>query len=132
MFVRFLFFLMIRRPPRSTRTDTLFPYTTLFRSVLGAELGHQALDVRERIERAVDRQALHARDRIEIGHQLVMTTLDRGDHFRNAALIAEQRRFRSPLRDRPRIRGLLRHDIRHPREDQMGKAWGGENAWPFV
>src|SRR3546814_15137411 len=28
-----LFFLMIRRPPRSTRTDTLFPYTTLLRSV---------------------------------------------------------------------------------------------------
>src|SRR3546814_6932886 len=28
------FFLMIRRPPRSTRTDTLFPYTTLFRSVM--------------------------------------------------------------------------------------------------
>src|SRR3546814_4785420 len=27
-----LFFVMIRRPPRSTRTDTLFPYTTLFRS----------------------------------------------------------------------------------------------------
>src|SRR3546814_18216164 len=32
--VRFLFFLMIRRPPRSTRTDTLFPYTTLFRSTI--------------------------------------------------------------------------------------------------
>src|SRR3546814_17437969 len=30
------FFLMIRRPPRSTRTDTLFPYTTLFRSVMFA------------------------------------------------------------------------------------------------
>src|SRR3546814_15128381 len=30
--VCFVFFLMIRRPPRSTRTDTLFPYTTLFRS----------------------------------------------------------------------------------------------------
>src|SRR3546814_4389345 len=28
---------MIRRPPRSTRTDTLFPYTTLFRSVAGHE-----------------------------------------------------------------------------------------------
>src|SRR3546814_1319678 len=28
----FVFFLMLRRPPRSTRTDTLFPYTTLFRS----------------------------------------------------------------------------------------------------
>src|SRR3546814_3546557 len=31
----FVFFLMIRRPPRSTRTDTLFPYTTLFRSSYG-------------------------------------------------------------------------------------------------
>src|SRR3546814_19764254 len=33
-FYNFLFFLMIRRPPRSTRTDTLFPYTTLFRSIV--------------------------------------------------------------------------------------------------
>src|SRR3546814_7836306 len=32
MCVLLFFFLMIRRPPRSTRTDTLFPYTTLFRS----------------------------------------------------------------------------------------------------
>src|SRR3546814_4878505 len=31
-----VFFLMIRLPPRSTRTDTLFPYTTLFRSRCGA------------------------------------------------------------------------------------------------
>src|SRR3546814_1692244 len=29
---------MIRRPPRSTRTDTLFPYTTLFRSPVGLSL----------------------------------------------------------------------------------------------
>src|SRR3546814_10632216 len=33
-----IFFLMIRRPPRSTRTDTLFPYTTLFRSRLGRSM----------------------------------------------------------------------------------------------
>src|SRR3546814_13021667 len=33
----FFFFLMIRRPPRSTRTDTLFPYTTLFRSLPAAD-----------------------------------------------------------------------------------------------
>src|SRR3546814_15886626 len=32
----FFFLLIIRRPPRSTRTDTLFPYTTLFRSAGGA------------------------------------------------------------------------------------------------
>src|SRR3546814_10700547 len=34
----FCFFLMIRRPPRSTRTDTLFPYTTLFRSARALEI----------------------------------------------------------------------------------------------
>src|SRR3546814_8121507 len=32
---------MIRRPPRSTRTDTLFPYTTLFRSRSGDEFGRR-------------------------------------------------------------------------------------------
>src|SRR3546814_11094568 len=34
----FVFVLMILRPPRSTRTDTLFPYTTLFRSGRGRRL----------------------------------------------------------------------------------------------
>src|SRR3546814_6884492 len=34
---------MIRRPPRSTRTDTLFPYTTLFRSP-GGRAGRRRLD----------------------------------------------------------------------------------------
>src|SRR3546814_13004844 len=38
------FFLMIRRPPRSTRTDTLFPYTTLFRSE-----GYSALNYLRRL-----------------------------------------------------------------------------------
>src|SRR3546814_16067493 len=46
MYRVFLFFLMIRRPPRSTRTDTLFPYTTLFRShrilSLGGRVGEWA------------------------------------------------------------------------------------------
>src|SRR3546814_15580525 len=37
--ILFLFFVMIRRPPRSTRTDTLFPYTTLFRSGAAAKTG---------------------------------------------------------------------------------------------
>src|SRR3546814_20949855 len=31
---------MIRRPPRSTRTDTLFPYTTLFRSLVSTDVGY--------------------------------------------------------------------------------------------
>src|SRR3546814_11924123 len=33
-YCEFFFFLIERRPPRSTRTDTLFPYTTLFRSLM--------------------------------------------------------------------------------------------------
>src|SRR3546814_2783304 len=41
---------MIRRPPRSTRTDTLFPYTTLFRSVVG------------------DQRAVHAQDAAALRH----------------------------------------------------------------
>src|SRR3546814_19189750 len=40
-----LFFLMIRRPPRSTRTDTLFPYTTLFRSVQLGERTSEAAQI---------------------------------------------------------------------------------------
>src|SRR3546814_14331313 len=40
----FFFLLMIRRPPRSTRTDTLFPYTTLCRSKLESDLGVQLFD----------------------------------------------------------------------------------------
>src|SRR3546814_15280117 len=38
----FVFVLMIRRPPRSTRTDTLFPYTTLFRSARHRQPVHAA------------------------------------------------------------------------------------------
>src|SRR3546814_15185644 len=49
MIIMFLcfFFLMIRRPPRSTRTDTLFPYTTLFRSgVQPGKFGARSAGVR--------------------------------------------------------------------------------------
>src|SRR3546814_8184716 len=43
--IGYFFFLKIRRPPRSTRTDTLFPYTTLFRSANGPiPCGGQAVD----------------------------------------------------------------------------------------
>src|SRR3546814_2255550 len=56
MFFFVCFFLMIRRPPRSTRTDTLFPYTTLFRS---------ALEARSRITSLILGQAQEARDLVE-------------------------------------------------------------------
>src|SRR3546814_9238077 len=50
------FFLMIRRPPRSTRTDTLFPYTTLFRSRGSSRLC--AADIRS----AHGPRSIHLRD----------------------------------------------------------------------
>src|SRR3546814_10105073 len=65
---------MIRRPPRATRTDTLFPYTTLFRSQNAVEViedGDQALGTRDfatahaahadqRREAIVEREAIEA------------------------------------------------------------------------
>src|SRR3546814_11838139 len=54
VFEFFFFFLRIRRPPRSTRTDTLFPYTTLFRSF-------------QRKDRVRGREELH-QEKEEAGH----------------------------------------------------------------
>src|SRR3546814_15137295 len=58
----YIVFLMLRRPPRSTRTDTLFPYTTLFRSIdrLGELVEPGRLDDRR----------LRQRDLLEPLHQI--------------------------------------------------------------
>src|SRR3546814_19060636 len=56
IFLVLFFFLMIRRPPRSTRTDTLFPYTTLFRSYRkngGYQLLKDCLDGRKTREEVI-------------------------------------------------------------------------------
>src|SRR3546814_4207409 len=49
---------MIRRPPRSTRTDTLFPYTTLFRSVLA---GNAAIERSRERRRPIGTKSLALR-----------------------------------------------------------------------
>src|SRR3546814_12588770 len=49
---------MIRRPPRSTRTDTLFPYTTLFRSWYPTTLAAAGLHYRQALCLGQDRDAL--------------------------------------------------------------------------
>src|SRR3546814_5136884 len=63
---------MIRRPPRSTRTDTLFPYTTLFRSAPGRRLD---LDLRPQLHQPVPRNPEEPRRRRRVavheGKQLV-------------------------------------------------------------
>src|SRR3546814_3421192 len=54
---------MIRRPPRSTRTDTLFPYPTLFRSLQQAEQGRRKAEATLVSERAaVERRAARIAD----------------------------------------------------------------------
>src|SRR3546814_2952625 len=53
---------MIRRPPRSTRTDTLFPYTTLFRSLVG---GHVREDEAHHLRRV---EVLGDLDRVLLRH----------------------------------------------------------------
>src|SRR3546814_1716873 len=63
MYVRFCFFLMIRRQSRSTRTDTLFPYTTLFRSPKTGCFDPRLRaggDHRGRGEKPVQRVSIHA------------------------------------------------------------------------
>src|SRR3546814_2005192 len=69
-----LFFLMIRRPPRSTRTDTLFPYTTLFRSP--AELKAVDTNILARFMLDDDPvQSLIARDLVKAGVFVPLTVL---------------------------------------------------------
>src|SRR3546814_7731565 len=72
----FIFFLMIRRPPRSTRTDTLFPYTTLFRSC-----------------------ARRAGDTDNVG------AVRRPPHHRRAAVRQHERRRRERILQRRHLRG---------------------------
>src|SRR3546814_14930750 len=78
---------MIRRPPRSTRTDTLFPYTTLFRSEDRRErLAHE---VGEHVEAAAMR---HADDHVlEAELAAALQDLLEGRDHRLAAVEAEAR-----------------------------------------
>src|SRR3546814_11674778 len=59
---------MIRRPPRSTRTDTLFPYTTLFRSTHAEQCVERAPALHARIVGARDRVAV-GRAQLDIVHR---------------------------------------------------------------
>src|SRR3546814_7831305 len=70
---------MLRRPPRSTRTDTLFPYTTLFRS--GGVRLYRGLLVRDGLPIVRDREA-HSRP---VGLDRGPARLDRGGHRRHGA-----------------------------------------------
>src|SRR3546814_16775218 len=98
---------MIRRPPRSTRTDTLFPYTTLFRSPKRPEQCETMTEVRAGVD-AVDRELvallvrrfgyMDAAARIKIDHGTVRTKARKAEVLDNvardagAAALAHERR----------------------------------------
>src|SRR3546814_14999112 len=80
------FFLMIRPPPRSTRTDTLFPYTTLFRSEILAQFAfgkRRGADIGAALGLAVPGQVLERREDVpRLEHARAprpLQSLDRGD-----------------------------------------------------
>src|SRR3546814_3338916 len=94
---------MIRRPPRSTRTDTLFPYTTLFRSI-------DAVDI-------------DADRRVRSGGWLVLTLpADRDEHNRG--------RRATSRRNAERWSGTLQIGNRCDlRAIQAGRGQGGDGDW---
>src|SRR3546814_5103873 len=105
---------MIRRPPRSTRTDTLFPYTTLFRSAVA--LGHRPVGLvsRDRREDLVVvprplrlRRLLHL-DQIHVAHHTAVGT-DGGGVGHEVV----DRHFLHLLRDRLGLVGAGRIDRLH-------------------
>src|SRR3546814_19796381 len=122
---------MIRRPPRSTRTDTLFPYTTLFRSrwripfwavVL---VDDQRADAFEEVVHLDDAAA----DRIflahfggEVGHRRALAKLAQRDLAGLRALDAPRAQF---LRRPVAAVGFQRS------EDEIGSAWGRENVCKY-
>src|SRR3546814_3467442 len=82
---------MIRRPPRSTRTDTLFPYTTLFRSVDGMYyvIGLAFIEFIDQAVNAFAQGALHGVPKVDVGGG--MSRAHAGDHARKG----QRKKFRS-------------------------------------
>src|SRR3546814_15063195 len=121
------FFLMIRRPPRSTRTDTLFPYTTLFRSIAIGQLGvaerlifRLACDDvdQPRAGIAAEQRALWSAQHLYAFHLAEFGESDSGPAAINAVDKGRDRRFKAGIvadRTDPA-------NARHPADRQIGRA----------
>src|SRR3546814_19368303 len=98
------FFLMIRRPPRSTRTDTLFPYTTLFRSKTGAVERTRSANIDRRADAARRDRRPSAFIHLDPGHALgrEVGEIER-TRRRRAGTIAKERGRHLAAIDRPQV-----------------------------
>src|SRR3546814_20321217 len=96
---------MLRRPPRSTRTDTLFPYTTLFRS------GDDALDVVFDAD-VTRRRARHATRALQFGDQRFDTAPVLRHAISRFMAIAQSRRLDIDNTDDMPVRAQLARDRR--------------------
>src|SRR3546814_13357753 len=101
---------MIRRPPRSTRTDTLFPYTTLFRSSEDPSLAGLAF-----VDEAQAGEQFGGIRMIGIGQR------------RRVSLARPGRNDPGALKDRPGIAPQLRQHDRRTEERRVGKE--GVSTW---
>src|SRR3546814_2033629 len=108
---------MIRRPPRSTRTDTLFPYTTLFRS--RKEDAHQLAPLAQFVVHIAPFLALLAQLRQKPGRFGVRET--RGPHELEARLVGRRLQvgeFDAQIgRDRARHPELVGEHVAEPTRD---------------
>src|SRR3546814_2884132 len=90
---------MIRRPPRSTRTDTLFPYTTLFRSTI--TLTQAQMDDLRQSERQIVTMTEGGFAKRSSSHEYRVT--DRGGKGMKAAVISRSEEHTSELQSLMRI-----------------------------
>src|SRR3546814_15536370 len=98
------FFLMIRRPPRSTRTDTLFPYRTLFRSAEGLLDGGR-VSLEWLLEEAATLQP-------GTGKMLMNMIALAADCLPHGGIVSVEGRFSvSALGDGARVEGVNRREI---------------------
>src|SRR3546814_3878924 len=104
---------MIRRPPISTRTDTLFPYTTLFRSGRGARCRQPA---RQLVVGRVFKRPRRARDDDDVGDDR-----ERRAPARRTRRVARLFRSLCVPPERPPARASTRGTARHPRAARQGQ-----------
>src|SRR3546814_3527258 len=123
MIIRFVlccsifFFLMIRRPPRSTRTDTLFPYTTLFRSPITNACARLMASTQTSVRRWVASRTSSSLSPPSASHSLLMPNLLDLPHIPNQKSAVRQ--CRDARQTDPQI--LLRDLVLNARAQELRK-----------